>query len=502
MQTIPSHRSQAGGGQNLHEAARNNGSALAAVIGKAVETREARHLLTTSTTEFLNVWAGTSWWKQWFSRFTGFVIRNQFTRPDDVLKNDEFVQLFTDEGFIESVSTQLPDLLDTLLSAFCAGSRSLEQLPTEDKQKLIGAIAVQAGQGKTGILLTSLARILNDIHKEDPEFFARTLEPGFKRWVESTDFGELKEALEASTQDAGALFRMVNNVMWKYPAKVVLLLSFLPSLANAVSDGLKVSLEKLNAVPPDLLADIVIAFIREIDPRATAQVVNELAEIGRKLSTGSALIGEPGAPLLPKVLAEQVNELFDNMDAAVFWKGRLAIVEMKAAFDQALTNVFENHPDFLKYKCLQSPQIRNIQIRSKGSQLSLWENLDDDTLNASVSQGLEVFDAQEAADVFNAGLRLFNRIWENQPEKCAAFAQQFSDSVDYTELMQTASKLFDIVKDDLQPVVQPKVPEFVTWVCESLRPPEDSDGEYSGSDADKSRARQALRSLLMAAEVN
>ena len=58
---------------------------------------------------------------------------------------------------------------------------------------------------------------------------------------------------------------------------------------------------------PDLLADIVISFLKELDGAAVAELGNELTEIVRKIHTGSALLGEPGRSPAPRDLLRKIQ---------------------------------------------------------------------------------------------------------------------------------------------------------------------------------------------------
>jgi hypothetical protein len=94
---------------------------------------------------------------------------------------------------------------------------------------------------------------------------------------------------------------MINEELWRYPAKVVCILSMLPTLSNTALKGLRETAAPLNRMAPDLLADVVISLIRNVDAKEISGIVNELAELVRKIHTGSALIGEPGKPALPEL---------------------------------------------------------------------------------------------------------------------------------------------------------------------------------------------------------
>jgi hypothetical protein len=335
---------------------------------------------------------------------------------------------------------------------------------------------------------------LNDIHKTDPEFLARILEPGVTQWLESMDFGEIKEAVDNSGQGFLAIITMINTVIWQYPSKVISILSLLPSAVNLAAGATGISIEKLNAVAPDLLTDILLALLKEIDGRAVAGVVDQLSEIGRKLHTGSALLGEPGSPQLPRALSEVIDRIVAHTDAVTFWKGRIAFAEIKASFDAALADAAEKHPEYARLSMMRGPELFNIRMRSKNKKMSLLDSLDDEVLANATAEHLSAYDVQEAAEGFNTILRMANRFWVNKPGVCTDFVTLFVNAVDGDELTQAVRHLLGNMPEELRPAARHVVPGLVEWVCEVLQPQEDE------NEADATRARKALRSLMTAAE--
>ena len=53
--------------------------ALTGILSDILKTREVRQLLITVVPEFLNVWAGRSWWKKTFSKMAGSMVDNQLS---------------------------------------------------------------------------------------------------------------------------------------------------------------------------------------------------------------------------------------------------------------------------------------------------------------------------------------------------------------------------------------------------------------------------------------
>jgi hypothetical protein len=397
--------------------------------------------------------------------------------------------------FINNLALQLPGIVNGIFDALAAGVRSIEGLPAEEKKKLFEDVLLHTGQGRSGEMLTRCARMLVDIHTVDPELMAHTLAPGINKWLESMDFAELKEALEDSQQGALALVRMVNDAVWQYPSKVIGIFSLLPSIANMAANATGITVEKLNGLPPDLLTDVIISLLREVDGQAIAGLVNEVNEVGRKLHTGSALLGEPGAPQIPKILSEKLETVVSETDATVFWKGRIGLAEIKAAFDEALFNALAQHPDFLQLGMRRAPELTNIRLRTTNRRVSHLESLDDTELSDLLSMSLSTLDVQEFAELINNTLRIANRLHEIEPEVLTEVVNQFVNAVDPFEIGEAVKLVFEEMRDEIRPIARSVVPGVVEWVCDVLQPEED---EYEDNAA---RAREALRTLLMAEEV-
>jgi hypothetical protein len=472
-----------------------NSDFLNVILHDVLQTREVRHLLMNLVAELMNIWAGQSRWKQRITKMAGFAVVKELSHPSDGSKKEKIKRLFEDEKVIQNTVELLSGLINAFSGALEAGGKTLALLSTEEKKNIFSNMIAQIGKGRTGGVVTSFARILNDIHKEDTEFLAHTITPGFKRWIESMDFGELKEMLENSGQDARAMVSMINNSIWEYPSKVVLLLSLIPTISNMLADVIHISVGKLNAVPPDLLTDIVLAFINEMDTNAVARVVDEVAEIVRKIHTGSALLGEPGNPRLPKVLADMVDGIISKTDPATFWKARVALAELKSSFNLKWSEVINNNPEYAQLRLVKTPEIFNIRMRTRNQKMAVWDTMDGRDLSLRMAQHLSAYDAQEVTEWFNAVLRMTNRVCGEKPGICSEFVRQFIEAVDHDELADLAGRIFKEMGEELRPVARAVVPGLVEWVCDSLKPDED---EF---EDDVREARHALRQLLMSEEV-
>jgi hypothetical protein len=224
-------------------------------------------------------------------------------------------------------------------------------------------------------------------------------------------------------------------------------------------------------------------------------LVNAFAEIGRKLHTGSALLGDAGFPQLQKLLSQKMEEIIAGTDPVLFWKARVAIAEIKAAFDQAMLNAVHRNPEHFRQAMLKHPELINIRQQQMNRKLLQLEEMEDGEFAALWTERLTATDAQETADVLNNFLRLVNRLWDQNPDTLVNMLSRFWSAIDDNALAETVQHLFDDADGSFRPVARRVVPGMVTWVCHVLRPEDDVYEE------DATHARKALRSLLLSEEV-
>ena len=442
--------------------------------------------------EFLNVWAGKSWWKKPISKMAGSVVDKQLSQPVDVLENNEIAALFENEKFIKNLAEQLPGVINSVVDTLAAGTGRIERMSVEDKKQLFADLLSQTGKGRTGDVLTRCARTLVDIHSVDPEFFTKTIEPGFTKWVESVDLGEIKEMFDNSGKDGRALVEMVMTVLFEYPTKFVLLLALLPGLANFITDALKIIIGKVNTFPPDMLTDVVLSLAKEINGFSIANLLNQFTEVIRKIHTGSALLGEPGSPQLPKDLSGMIGDIISQIDPIILWKSKIALAEIKASIAQAMTEAVHNNPVFKQLNMVKGPELSNIRMKSLNQRLTSWESVDDEETSKSWAGHLAAYDVQETAEVANNVLRLINRLASEKPAIFSELVGQFASAIDDYELAESVKHVFNGAGEEIRPAARAVVPRLVTWICNVIQPEDD---EY---EDDAAEARQAIQSLFAA----
>jgi len=122
--------------------------------------------------------------------------------------------------------------------------------------------------------------------------YAESLRPIVRELVENIDFGEVKEAAEFHRENIGDAVAMINEELWRYPAKVICLLSLLPAAANMTVSAAKETLMPINKLAPDLLADVVFSLVDDVDGKNIGELINELSELVRKIRTGQTPVAQ------------------------------------------------------------------------------------------------------------------------------------------------------------------------------------------------------------------
>jgi len=287
----------------------------------------------------------------------------------------------------------------------------------------------------------------------------------FRRLIETVDFGELKEALDRSSAQSGPYIQMVNEELWSYPAKVVCILSMLPALSNTALRGVRETAAPLNRMAPDLLTDVVISLIRNVDTKEISGIVNELAELVRKIHTGSALIGEPGSPALPELFEKISSEITESIDLPLFIKASLMLGEIREQLDRAITGAFNSSPDLIKKKLKREfNKTASSAARIENTLDSLERGFSDNDLEALISVALAEIDFQELASTVSRFCEITNRIYDINPDIIKGLLSQFFSALDSHETAETASLFAADIAESVKPVAPVLLPPILKGI--------------------------------------
>jgi hypothetical protein len=455
------------------------------VLSKIIQTEEFEKILQTLIPVIVSHWAGKS------------LIRKIVSRPakNHLLKtfagsNGHGPSLLKDQDLTCSLIETIPPLLNVLVNSFHEVLKTIETLPPDEKKEVLGKMLSNLKIGENGEALTAAMRIINEMHHINPTFFADQFQTGLESLIQRVDFGELKDLLDNSAGDAIAFVKMLNDVMWHYPAKMLLLISLIPSIANIAVASFKDTVMRFNDISPDLITDIALSFLREIDGRPIGEFINEVTELIRKLNTGSALLGEPGKPLFPRNLSRILEEALSAIDNELFWKARVAIAEGKESANNTMVDALRDNPELLISQLDNFSSLRNSRVRAISRKMSLMETLPEQDVADAISRGVSALDAQEMGEILNLMVLLSNRVRKLKPEIASALVTQFVDTLDLSEVQDMVKWIIDDLGEALRPLARVVVPQLVRGVCGWLAPEEDDNKE------DVDIALNSLRTLL------
>ena len=301
--------------------------------------------------------------------------------------------------------------------------------------------------------------------------YAEILRPGFRELIEHIDFGEIKEAMDCSQDDIAAVVRMANEEMWRYPAKVVCLLSLLPAAANMTVSAVKETLTPINTLAPDLLADVALSLVDDIDGKNIGMLINELSELVRKIHTGSLLLGEPGKPQSANTLSRLTRETMSTIDINLLLKARTFMMEIKEMSQQSFIDLLEQSPE-LSREFFQSHFVSMIASSRKWSRKAdAFERLfSDEDIAREFAKGMGKIDAQEVADTISRLCGIMNRVRAVTPGVIRNTLSQAINSVDANEVGETVRWFTEDVVESIKPVASEVLPPLISGIADLLRP--------------------------------
>ena len=463
-------------------------------IKLALSTDEVQNTTRFISAEVLQSWSDESWVKKRIAKRIQKKLQRSLQSQDKDFQT-EVVSFLEEHNLIPVILKQIPQGLNGVIDISLALLQNLESLSAEEKTELLGAMLDKSTLFKSGQLLTGIAKFINEIHGESPTFFTEKMTPHFSQWLEHTDFGELREALENSEEDVIALMAAANDVFSESPAKMVCLYSCLPILMNIGTAGLSHSLTVQNTMAPEMLADILCSLIKDIKPETIALLLNESNELSRKILTGGALLSESGSSKLATVLAEKSTAVHKELDSNLKVKAGDMLAKTREQYATALVESLKHDPDQAAayFRHLIKPLVAAPKAWNRN--IALVEDLlTDEQIAEEVARGLADIDVQELADTANRILTMVNSISPHLSAKGINPIAQFAASLDVYELSETVKMLTDDTVKSLKPIANEIMPHLVRGVTELLRPESDQ------KNIELETALAEFRSVLFAEE--
>lgn len=454
--------------------AHSDGSLASALL----QTDEVRRALGAVAPELLRAWAGTSKWRGLAAEVLTRLLRRGLAEAGRGRTEASLQTVLRDPDRARQIAAQLPDTVNAIVGASAAVSEGVALLPPQEKARLLGELLERFDAAIAGQLLTRLVRFLNEVEEAEPGVMAERLRPAVRAWLGSVDFGEIKTLVDSLADQAPALVGMINEELWEYPTKLVSLQATLPALLNATVRALLASLEPVNRQAPDMVADLVLALLRDVKGEDLGRLVTAACEAFRKLHTGSVLIGDNGKPQMPADLSALLGDMVHSIDIDLLLKTRALLADTQESTHSALLTLLEEQPRLVREMVADRFRRPAAALRRLARGTDLLERaLGDDDIAAAVTSGIGEIDAQELADTLNRLLAIADRVHEASPELLRGMLTQIGSALDERQVGQTLRWVVEDLVAALAPVAHEVLPPLLTGLAELLASGARSNGE-------------------------
>lgn len=471
-----------------------NDFSMGGFIAEFLKTRECRQALDSFISEIFTQWSGENPAKKTVVKPFQWFIGKKLSSSDDILMEKEILQLFEKPEFIENAGMSLPSFINSVLEILHSITHALENSSQDKKIEIIGNFFSEIDTGKIADIFTSFARTTDSLRSENPMFFSEKILPQIQNYLEHTDFGELREIFDNSKEDYHSFIVKTCDLAFEYPAKLIILLSFIPGIANLFLLFFADITDKFTKLSPDMLADILLSFFREIDENTVGNCLNNLTEIVRQIHTGSALVGESGAPRFSMDLSEKTREVMGEIDPELFMKARNALIDGRETLIKTGMDIAAENPDFLVQQLNHLSVLRNSKARILKHKMDVMEDLSEEESVEALEKGLTAWTTYDLAEIINTISRMANRLHQHKPDVLISLVSEFTGSLDLDEIEETLGWLSTDMSKAVRPLARTVVPVVIKEFCGFFTPEDD------GRDEAIQDARDTLRRFLLNGE--
>ncbi len=480
----------------MHKPSKTAKPPMGAILTEILKTAELRSLSQNLVSEILQSWAGEKVIRHKTAGFINNRIEKLINAPRSDSEKTHLATLFENPDFFSQVNDQLPLIVKGIGDLLPTYFKQLESQPAELKLKLVKDILEGVLSDKAGESFTLFIRLIKSCQDSEDGFFSATVLDYLSHWLKGADFGELKEMLESSREGIETVIQGANELIWQYPAKLLILISLAPFVLNLGVKGAREVINGFNQAPPDLVADIAASLVKDFDSDSAIDLIGEILELSRKILTGSALIGDPGAPRITGDIVNLVKRMEESQDETVFYRSKLALFREKTEINNLIHASLYENKDRLNRKIVFETTKRNIKFQHINHDLSLVDNLSDAEFKKIIDSISSEFDNREFSELIEQVLRILERTIQVQPDLLPQLIEQLTQQLDPLQLQDLMSEISENTGKALNPLGRAIIPKLVVGVCHYLSPADDEFEEGARE------ARKALRTLFAGEEVH
>lgn len=465
------------------------------IVRAFMGTDEFRDIMEAALPEAAALWAGKSRIKKAIAVPVVRGFEKGLSREKETGDAPVFSALLKDPSFIPAVSRYVPSIVNGIMRCIGDVMAEINARPIEEKSDILRGLLSGIDSEKAGELCTGLGRVINSVHEGDPVFFAETLRESVRGLVAGIDFGELKELAEGSREDISALVGMINEELWKFPAKVLCLFSLIPAAVNILVSSAAAAIAPVNKLAPDILADVMLSLAGEVGGENVGKLINEVSELVRKLHTGSALIGDQGRPKLPETVSFLAGNVLGSVDTELLLKAWNCVDDISEQLGGSAAVLLEKNPGLAREMVRRRFRQAGAVVRKWNRKIDTLETtFSDDEIAGELERAIAEIDPQQCADSVNRICAILNRVHEAKPGLLKNAMTQAVQSLDEYETGETFRRITGDIVGSLKPVAPEVMPAVVRGFADLLRAGDNGSGEMR-------EALEYLRDTLNGKEV-
>ncbi len=468
---------------------------FAAYFAELLTTKEVRDSVDSVITEVIDQWGTESFSRKITSTPAKRVIKKSLSTPGNSPDKDVLSKLLKKPETLEKTISLLPVLVEGITDFFHAITEHIQTLPEEKKLNLISEVFSSINPEKSGRILTGIARTIDSLYKANPILFSKKITSGFEIFLKNTDLSSLKDLFEHSQEDLTNTLTGISELLFSYPAKMITIMSFLPGLTNIIISVLEDLTRKSNTLPPDILTDIQLSLFKEIDEKTIGRLINNINELIRQVHTGSALIGESGAPQFSTELLKKTRSIIQEINPELLLKSGNALIDGKETVIKIFQTAIGENPEILMQHLKHFSSGRNADIRLLKHRLEVIEDLNEDDAAEALAAGLSSWNAYDMAEVVNLISVIANTVHDFSPGLLEKLIREFINTLDLDEFSIFLDWVVNEASGSLRPLIRTAAPIIIKGIISSLTP------ENDGNNERIEEAREMVRQFIMGSEV-
>jgi hypothetical protein len=384
-------------------------------------------------------------------------------------------KLFDDTSTVKLIANLSPSLINGFFELMAKINELSNKLPAEVRAEYLASIIKGIDTKQIGHFFTDGLSSINELAKIRPAFLADAMKVPVKNLIESTDFGELREAVDGLEDFIPSFLKIVNDEIWNYPAKVVNILGCVPGFVNGVTRGINEVVRPLNNLAPEILADVTFSILRSVNGKGIGMLANSIMELSRKMHTGSLLLADSSQSQFYIDSKSLLQDVVSTINPELFCKFQIAMSEVMETITKSYTDAVSQNPKIYTTIVSSYSDRKNPGIRSTKLKLSMYENVSEEEAANAVSKGLSDLDTREIGETINIMIRYIKLIHKYKPEMIPHILSEIALSIDTEELKSAADSMIGDIANALKPSLRALLPSLFKGLTSLLTPDEDEE---------------------------